>query len=136
MENNNGNHPLYIDYLKTTDNLSLIGFDQYCWEQYCFQQNEQLKKYSQRNDLFLEYHNHSGTFNWVNDYLKSGPTEKSRSIAGDTFFNAHLKVMAGYNSLMMELSRDELDEQYARYFLDRIRENMQFLIANIPPSSL
>lgn len=136
METNYEKDPLYIDYLKTTNDPSPTGFEHYCWEQYCIQQKEQLIKYSQRNELFLTDQNHAGTFNWVIDYLKSAPTSMVRSIVGDTFFNAHLHVQACYNSLMMELSRDELDKNNTKRLLDRIRDNMQLLIANIPPAKL
>lgn len=119
--------PRYIDYLKTTENPSPYGFENYCWELYKKETDERLVKYAQRNEDFLNKVNHVETFIWLQNYIKNQPSEMHRSDVGDDFFEAHIRTSAKYNSLMMELTRDELDESALSYFLNSVNDQRKII---------
>ncbi len=119
--------PRYIDYLKTTDKPSWIGYQNYCGELYEKLIKDQLEKYSQRNSDYLREINHLETFIWLQDYMKNAPKEMWRNEGNKTAFHAHLSITGSYNSLMMELSKDEMEKESIFYFLDKINNNKQLI---------
>lgn len=121
------NDPRYIEYLKTTENPSLFGYENYCWELYKKETDERLIKYAQRNEDFLNKINHVETFIWLQNYIKNQPSQMHRSDVGDDFFEAHLRTSAKYNSLMAELTRDELDESALSYFFNTLIDQKKII---------
>jgi hypothetical protein len=121
------NDPRYIEYLKTTENPSWIGYEIYCGELYKKDTDERLVKYAERNEDFLNKVNHVETFIWLQKYMKNKPSEMHRSDVGDNFFEATIRIMGKYNSLMMELTRDELDESALIYFLNSINDQKKII---------
>lgn len=119
--------PRYIDYLKTTEHPTWIGYQNYCGDLFFKEQNASLEKHANRNEIYLNEINHMDTFLWLQNYFKQKPTEMHRDEVGNEFFDILLSFNGCYNSLMMELSRDELDGKSIKYFLDRIKEKRQVL---------
>ena len=112
--------PRYIDYLKTTDTPSWIGYQNYCGDLYQKELNESLLKYAKRNEDFLNEINHAETFLWLQKHIKSEPPRQTRDEMGTALFEAMMRIGGSYNSLMMELGRDELEKEYTKSYLDRI----------------
>jgi hypothetical protein len=119
--------PRYIEYLKTTENPSWIGYENYCWELYKKEMDERLIKYAQRNEDFLNKVNHVETYIWLQNYIKNQPSSMHRKEVGDDYFEAHLRISAKYNSLIAELTRDELDENALNYFLNTVNDQKKII---------
>ena len=89
--------------------------------------NLKLKKHSERNIAFLQRVNHVATYRWVREWERNN-TGGSRTEMGDEKFNASLRLLGMHTRLMMDiLSNDELDEELAKQYFDRIAEQRQIL---------
>jgi predicted HTH transcriptional regulator len=62
-----------------------------------------------------------------NSYIVVGVEDHNNEIVGDDFFEATLRIIAKYNSLMMELTRDELDESALSYFFNTINDQRKII---------
>lgn len=119
--------PRYIEYIKTTGNPTWIGYQKYCGDLYQKELNEDLLKYANRNEKLLTDINHLETFIWLQNYINTQPREMWRIQVGNAIFNANLTLNGCYNSLMMELSRNELDVEIIKSILDKITIQKQIL---------
>ncbi len=115
--------PRYIEYLKTTNKPCGIGYQYYCGDLFEKEIKQSLKKYAERNKIFLKNINHFRTFCWFQVYNRGKPKSMSRVDVGDSAFDAHLRLSGCYNSLMMELAREDLRVRDIELILNRINEN-------------
>lgn len=113
--------PRYIDYLKTTDNPTWIGYQDYCGKLFDAEVNVNLKKYADRNEKFLIEIGHYDTIAWAQEYINSLNGMVSRDVVGNAVFNAQLTIMGNYNPLMMFLlPKEELEREEIILRLEKI----------------
>jgi hypothetical protein len=84
-------------------------------------------KHAKRNEDFLNEINHAETFLWLQKHIKSEPPVQKRDEMGTALFEAMMRIGGCYNSLMMELGREELDKEYTRTCLDKIQTHRQII---------
>lgn len=87
-----------------------------------------LKKYAERNAEFMGRVNHLETYAWLKEWEKKLPVSSSRYELGEKVAKAMLRVMAQSNRLHLDiLCADDLDEELAKQYLDRIAEQKEIL---------
>lgn len=104
--------------------------DLYCPPGYAEALNEQktaLLKHFTRNEQFVSETNNKETFKWLVAYNKNKPKELSLDKEGAMVFNAQLKLMGIFNTLMMEFAQDELDKPNIERLFNNIRVQKEIL---------
>ena len=117
--------PQWIDYIKTTDNPTWLGYQMYCGELFKKEVSAALEKYEERNEKFIENIGHTDTYSWLINYMRNQPASIAREEVGYAAFNSYLHLMANYNSLWIDLSGDELDEEEIKAILEEMKDIKQ-----------
>lgn len=113
----------YKEYLKTTDNPSWMGYQDWCGEQFNKSINDGLQNHCKRNEEFLNEINQAANFIWLCTYMKERiPSFTRRRGINDEYFEATLRINGTYNSLMMYLSNDELDKEAVKRFMQSVEK--------------
>lgn len=89
--------------------------------------NTGLVKHLTRNKVLLEKLGYKDTFEWVQQYMQNLPIDIHRERMGDQPFNISLFIMGGYNSLMMALSKDEVNIEHICNYLCTIQKHREKL---------
>lgn len=117
----------FKDWQKDNPNGTFWEFDCWCGEEYQKEINAALATHHTRNKALVDTLGHGATINELRTHIKNAPKSMSRSDMGDVGFNAYLTLSGVYNSLMAELSRDEMNEEWVKGFLDTAQENLNLL---------
>lgn len=82
-----------------------------------------LEKHKDRNYKFITEEGYFDLFMWLQDFIKHTPKELKQASTTRNQFESTLRIMGSYNSLMMELAREELDENALISYLNYIKQH-------------
>ncbi len=122
----------FEEYKKDNPDKNERDYEYYCGEQFWLETEALLKKHAERNVEFLNSTGHDDMYLWIQDWMKNKhPKSAAREDYGNQKFDALTLVGGVYNTLAIELSKDELDKDRILYYLLKIKLELKPVLETI-----
>lgn len=118
----------FDEYRATHPGATWNDYGLHCYDEYRKHIEQKLNEHYARNDGFLRQRaSDFEDFVWLQKFMKNYPVSCSRDEMGAVVFEAFLKVMGCFNSIMMEMARDELNYEVIKQLFDNVNQQRKIL---------